>query len=133
GRVPSYPPSVAGGLSCVGPIARNVRDAATVLTLAAGPDARDPTALPPDGRDYLAGIDDGVKGWKIAWTPDMGYAARVHEEIVEAVRQAVMRFASLGASVTQAHPGIGDPIDSYLVLLRAGYRYSLRNLDEEKK
>src|SRR5207237_10337818 len=47
GRVPAYPPSPMGLLSHVGPIARNVADAALLLTVLSGPDHRDPYVLPP--------------------------------------------------------------------------------------
>src|SRR5882672_8437690 len=45
GRVPAYPPSPMGLLSNVGPMARNVRDAAAMLNVLARPDDRDPYAL----------------------------------------------------------------------------------------
>src|SRR5947208_7003436 len=72
GRVPAYPPSPMGLLSNVGPMTRSVKDAAAMLRILARPDPRDPYALPPDERDWLQGIDDGVKGWRIAWSPDLG-------------------------------------------------------------
>src|SRR4051794_15597128 len=74
GRVPAYPPSPMGLLSNVGPMARNVRDAALMLNMLARPDHRDPYSLPPERRVYLDGIEDGVRGWKIAYSPNLGYA-----------------------------------------------------------
>src|SRR5207244_2718293 len=64
GRVPAHPPSAMGLLSNVGPMTRHVRDAALMLNVLARPDDRDPYALPFDGRDWLAGIEDGVRGWR---------------------------------------------------------------------
>src|SRR6185503_4703569 len=52
GRVPIWPPSRWGALSNVGPMALTVADAALLLTVLAGPDRRDPVALPADARDY---------------------------------------------------------------------------------
>src|SRR5881227_1645810 len=80
GRVPAHPPSPMGLLSNVGPMTRSVRDAAAMLNVLAGADPRDPYTLPPATRDYLAGIDDGVRGLRIAYSPDLGYA-RVDPEI----------------------------------------------------
>src|SRR5207248_11002642 len=60
GRVPAHPPSPMGLLSNVGPMTRSVKDAAAMLRILARPDPRDPYALPPDERDWLQGIDDGV-------------------------------------------------------------------------
>src|SRR6266852_8670010 len=56
GRVPAHPPSPMGLLSNVGPMTRNVRDAAAMLNVLALPDPRDPYILPPESGDYLAGI-----------------------------------------------------------------------------
>ena len=49
----------------IGPLARNVRDAALALRVIAGADPNDATcsALPVD--DYLAGIEDGIAGLKV--------------------------------------------------------------------
>src|SRR6202023_344771 len=72
GRVPAYPASPLGLLSNVGPMTRHVRDAALLLNTLSRPDHRDPHALPPDDRDWLDGIEDGVRGLRIAYSPDLG-------------------------------------------------------------
>ena len=59
GRVPAYPLSPFGTVSHLGPHTMSVRDAALMLSVLAQPDARDWTSLPPDGRDYRVGLDDG--------------------------------------------------------------------------
>src|SRR5713226_3036303 len=94
GRVPAYPPSPMGLLSNVGPMTRNVRDAAAMLNILAGPDPRDPYSLPQDGRDYLAGIEDGVREWRIAYSPDLGYA-KVDPEIAACCATAARQFEAL--------------------------------------
>ncbi len=53
GLVPIYPFSAAWGLSHIGPMTRTVADAALMLNAAAGPDARDPFALPGPRVDYV--------------------------------------------------------------------------------
>ena len=40
----------------------------------AGADWRDPTALPPQDIDFLAGLDDGIAGLRIGFSADLGYA-----------------------------------------------------------
>src|SRR6266404_8008435 len=80
GRVPAYPPSPMGFLSHVAPMARTVSDAALMLTVLSGPDDRDPYALPPKEENYLDGLEGGVRGWRIAYSPTLGYA-RVDPEI----------------------------------------------------
>lgn len=132
-RVPIFPPSVAVGLSCNGPLTRTVEDAALVLGLASRADARDPSALPADGADYVAQLRGGVKGWKIALSLTLGFARKVDPEIRAAIRQAAEVFQSLGAVVEERDPGIEDPIDSYLTLFHAGFRFALRNLDAKQR
>ncbi len=87
GRVPAYPASPFASLAHVGPMARSVADAALMLTVIAEPDTRDWLALPYDARDYRDGLDDGVAGLRVAFSPTLGYV-RVDPEIAEAVAAA---------------------------------------------
>jgi aspartyl-tRNA(Asn)/glutamyl-tRNA(Gln) amidotransferase subunit A len=103
GRVPIWPPSRWGMHSNVGPMARTVGDAALLLTVLAGPDRRDPLALPPDGRDYRIGLEDGVAGLRIAYSPDLGLA-EVEPEIAASVEEAARALERLGARVTAIPP-----------------------------
>ena len=80
GRVPAYPLSAMGLLAHLGPMARTVADAALMLSVLSAPDHRDPYALPPEDRNYLDGLDGGVRGWRIAYSPTLGYA-KVDPEI----------------------------------------------------
>ncbi|OYV01308.1 MAG: hypothetical protein CFE45_05430 [Burkholderiales bacterium PBB5] len=111
GRVPAYPLSPFGTVAHLGPHAMSVPDAALMLNVLAQPDARDWHALPPDGRDYRMGLDDGVRGLRIAYSPTLGYARHVHPEVAAAVDRAVHDLAALGAVVEQVDPGFDDPLD----------------------
>jgi aspartyl-tRNA(Asn)/glutamyl-tRNA(Gln) amidotransferase subunit A len=133
GRVPIYPVNVARELSCVGPLAHDMRDIALLMNLLSQPDPRDPFTLPGDGTDYVAGLDGGVAGLRIAWSLDLGIAPLVHPEIRQTIEHAVERFAQLGAITTEAHPGYADPITIQPPLLRAIYQHSLRDVTPEQK
>ncbi len=100
GRVPAFPPSPLGLLSHHGPIARTVADAALMLGVLCRSDHRDPYALPPESRDWRDELEAGVKGWRIAFSPDLGYA-RVDGEIAAAVATAARQFEALGAVVDE--------------------------------
>jgi aspartyl-tRNA(Asn)/glutamyl-tRNA(Gln) amidotransferase subunit A len=108
GRVPAWPLSPFGTVAHVGPMARSVTDAALMLNVLSLPDARDWHALAYDARDYRTGLDHGVKGLRIAYSDDLGYAA-VDEEVKELVRKAVRVFEDLGAKVEEKHPGFENP------------------------
>jgi len=119
GRVPAWPLSPFGTLSHVGPITRTVSDAALMLTVIAAPDARDWHALPADGRDYREGLDDGVRGLRIAYSPNLGYAA-VHPEVASIVQRAVEVFAALGAHVEEVPGPFDSPAETFRVHWYAG-------------
>lgn len=112
GRVPVHPASAFGSLSHVGPIARNVEDAALMMNVMIQPDPRDWSALPYDPWDYRAGLDLGVRRLRIAYSPDLGFAS-VDPEIAAIVADAVKVFEDLGAHVEERDPGIDDPIDCF--------------------
>ena len=119
GRVPAYPLSPMGLLAHIGPIARTVADAALMLTVLSAPDHRDPYALPPEDRDYLEGLEDGVRGWRIAYSPTLGYA-KVDPEISAAVAEAARKFAALGAVVEEVGAIFPSPRDALFTLWAAG-------------
>jgi aspartyl-tRNA(Asn)/glutamyl-tRNA(Gln) amidotransferase subunit A len=131
GRVPAYPASPLGLLSNVGPMTRHVRDAALMLNVLSRPDHRDPYALPPDGRDWLDRIDSGVRGLKLAYSPDLGYA-RVDPEIAAACAAAARQFEALGATVEEVREVFPSPRDALLTLWAAGEARVLAGFPAEK-
>ena len=90
GLVPQYPASAVGDLSHVGPITRTVRDAALMLNAMAGADARDRLSW-SNNLDYLQGIDEGVNGLRVAWSPTLG-GATVDGEIMALTESAARAF-----------------------------------------
>ncbi len=111
GRVPAYPLSPFGTVAHLGPHTMSVPDAALMLNVLSQPDARDWTSLPPDPRDYRIGLDDGIRGLRVAWSPTLGYAKNVHPEVAAACAAAVARLAALGAQVETVDPGFDDPLE----------------------
>src|SRR5690349_6720812 len=107
GRVPAWPLSPMGTVAHVGPMTRTVEDAALMLKVISMPDARDWHALPHDARDYRVGLNDGVKGLRVAFSQDLGYA-KVDSEILSIVRKAVQTLKDLGAHVEARDPGFED-------------------------
>ncbi|HLJ61044.1 MAG TPA: amidase family protein [bacterium] len=116
GRVAQAP--VFGGLetaSHIGPMARSVRDAAMLFAAIVGPDPRDPGSLPADGTDYMAVLQTGVRGLRVAWTPDWGYAA-VDPEVRRIAEAGATRFAEIGCGVDEAGPEFTDPAPAFEVV-----------------
>ena len=111
GRVPAYPLSPFGTVSHLGPHTMSVLDAALMMNVLKQPDARDWTSLPPDGSDYTVGLDDGIRGLKLAYSPRLGYVKNLHPEVAAAVDAAVLVLQDLGAVVEATDPGFEDPLE----------------------
>lgn len=132
GRVPAWPLSPFGTVAHVGPMTRHVKDAALMLNVMAQPDNRDWFSLPYDSADYTKGLNKGVKGLRIAYSPRLGYVD-VNPEIAALVKDAVKVLADLGAKVEEVDPGFSDPAECFRVLWFSGARAALGQLPPEKK
>ncbi|GIK98058.1 MAG: amidase [Alphaproteobacteria bacterium] len=132
GLVPAYPLSPFGTVAHVGPMTRTVADAALMLTVLAGPDARDWYALPPDGRDYRVGLDLGLKGRRIAWCPRLGGAV-VDPEVAAITADAAKVLAELGAELEEADPGLGNSRETFVRHWYPGAANAIRALGPEER
>ncbi len=116
GLVPSYNPAlrVRGNPTVsIGPLARDVTDVAVTLQAMAGPDGRDFDCMQTPPPDMLSNIDDGVAGFRLAWTDDYGFAGMYafgeSPRVIAAVREATFPVAcSLGATMEEASTGWED-------------------------
>lgn len=105
GRVPMYPvlsgwESLDRRLSHLGPLARTVADATLLMDVISGADNRDPVSLPGRRTSFLRRLPGGVRGLRLAWSADLGYAV-VESKVKETARSAAMVFAELGALVEE--------------------------------
>jgi aspartyl-tRNA(Asn)/glutamyl-tRNA(Gln) amidotransferase subunit A len=100
GRVPSYPVAVGDFTSHNGPMTRTVADNALMLEVMSGPHPVDFTSLEAGPANYLHRLREGIKGRRIAYSPDLGHA-RVDPDVAELVRKALARFTDLGATVDE--------------------------------
>lgn len=112
GRVAQYPDTDWGGISVSGPIARTASDAALLMAVIAQPDVRDGKCLPRDDRDYVAESAGGVEGFRVAFSPDLGFMP-VTPVIASIVQAAAERFEELGAHVEEVDPPFDDPIEIF--------------------
>ena len=133
GRVAAWPLSPFGTLAHVGPMTRTVEDAALLLNEMAKPDARDWYQVPNTVPDFLAALEQGVKGARIAYCPTLGWAKGVDPEVAEAVRHAALAFQALGAQVDEVDPPLEDPSEIFRTLWFGAAGQYLGPLPEEKK
>jgi aspartyl-tRNA(Asn)/glutamyl-tRNA(Gln) amidotransferase subunit A len=115
GLVPSFEwgTLIARPITTYGPLTRDVRDAATVLQVLAGPDGRELMGLPDDPPDYRSGLEDGARGMRLTWTSDFGYARRFAVEetprVIETVRAAAARLCAVGVEISETQEVFENP------------------------
>ena len=85
-------------LDHAGPMARCVRDAALLLQVIAGYDPADPYSVNVPVDDYLTGLQDGVRGWRIA-VAEGEFFQEADELVLKMVEDAAGVFVGLGAQV----------------------------------
>ena len=121
GRVPSDYARRAGwgGLTQNGPMANNVRDAALLLNALAGPDARDPRAIPAAPPDFLEAVESpDVSGLRVAWGGAMD-AQAIDPEVFALAEAGARAFEELGAAVEEDAPAVAteDAIGAFATLM----------------
>jgi aspartyl-tRNA(Asn)/glutamyl-tRNA(Gln) amidotransferase subunit A len=84
----------------VGPLTRDVRDAALVLAAIAGPDPADPYSAGRTADDYLGGLDAPVAGGKVG-VPRKFFFEGGEPEVVGLVEKSLATFAGLGAEIVE--------------------------------
>jgi aspartyl-tRNA(Asn)/glutamyl-tRNA(Gln) amidotransferase subunit A len=125
GRVPLYPgtkdetaPGVSGweSIEHIGPLTRTVADGALMMSVIAGPDDRDRRTIPNDVK-WMEAIKGDIKGLRVAWTPDWGYA-QVDPEVREICGNAAKVFADhLGCKLEEASPWKDDYFGHFFTIV----------------
>jgi amidase len=91
---------LAPSLDHIGPIARSAADAGAMLGVIAGLDRRDPTTLAAPVPDYLADLEQGVRGLRIGI--DASYnESGVEPEIVAMLRDVRRVLEDRGATIVE--------------------------------
>jgi len=140
GRVSRYGlTAFASSLDQIGPITKTVRDAALLLKVISGFDAKDATSLNAPVPDYIAGLDQSksLKGKKLG-LPREYFVKGMDPEVEQAVRTAVEKCCSLGAEIVDVSlPHTKYAISVYYIIATAeasanlarfdGIRYGVRN------
>jgi aspartyl-tRNA(Asn)/glutamyl-tRNA(Gln) amidotransferase subunit A len=143
GRVSRYGLiAFASSLDQVGPLARNMRDAARLLSVISGRDARDATSADVPVPDYEAECGRELKGLRVGVVK--GIAQGCDASVQRALGQAVERFASLGCEPVEVElPHQRYALSVYYIVANAeassnlarfdGMRYGLRVAADDLK
>lgn len=130
----------ASSLDQIGPMTKDVKDAALLLSAIAAHDPLDSTSIPGDRADFLAELDRGVEGLVIGLPVEM-LGEGVAPEVREAVNAAVGVLEGLGARVEEVSlPHVRYALAAYAVIATAeassnlgrydGVRYGFRSRED---
>ena len=130
GRVSRYGlVAFASSTDQIGPIARNVRDAALALRVIAGTDPRDSTCSAEPVGEYLAGIEDGIAGLRIGVIREVDRAGLGGAPAAN-WRQSLDRLAAAGAELVEVSvPSIDAAIAVYYVVATSEASANLARFD----
>ena len=144
GRVSRYGlVAYASSLDQIGPITRDVRDAAILLDLIAGPDPRDATSIPAAPPAYEASLTQAsARGLRVGLPVEYFEVDGLAAEVRNAVETAAARLREQGATVVNVSlPRTRYAIASYYIIATAeasanlarfdGIRYGFRDAQAE--
>jgi aspartyl-tRNA(Asn)/glutamyl-tRNA(Gln) amidotransferase subunit A len=137
GRISRYGlVAFASSLDQIGPLTKDVRDAATLLGVMSGVDPRDSTSVPQPVPDYVAALEGKIKGLKLG-LPKEYLIGGLDPEVKAAVEAAVKQYEKLGAEIVEISLTHTDyAVATYYIVATAeasanlarfdGIRYGLR-------
>ena len=129
GRVSRYGlTAFASSLDHIGPFARSVKDAATILGVMAGRDPADATSAEAPVPDYSALLDGNVKGLKLGLPRE--YLKGLTSETGDLIHHATQVFQSLGCEVREISlPATDYAIACYYIIATAEASSNLARYD----
>jgi aspartyl-tRNA(Asn)/glutamyl-tRNA(Gln) amidotransferase subunit A len=111
----------ASSLDQIGPLARTVGDAALLLNVIAGRDARDSTSVDRPVPDYLADLDQPIAGLRVGIVREF-LGDGLDEPVKLAVRAAIDRLAERGAKIVEISlPHVKYSIATYYLVATTAF------------
>lgn len=90
----------ASSLDQIGPITKDVEDAAILLSIIAGYDEKDTTSIDIPKKDYTKILKNDIKGMKIG-VPKEFFAEGINEEVKASLQNVIDVYKGLGAEVEE--------------------------------
>ncbi len=113
-----------------GPMGRSVEDVGLLLSVQAGPDARDARSLADPGEVFGNPVAVDPANLRVAWGGDMGLLFQT--EILEVCRASLAAFADGGAVIEEALPDLSTAMNVFRVHRGIGYRRLGAAVPEDK-
>lgn len=119
----------ASSLDQIGPVTRDVTDAAIVLNAISGHDHRDSTSIPGERPDYTKALVNDVKGLKIGM-PKEYFGEGLNSEVREALEKAAKVYEGLGAEIVEVSlPTSKYALSAYYIIALAEASSNLARYD----
>lgn len=119
----------ASSLDQIGPITKDVKDAAILLNVIAGHDERDTTSENREKVDYTKCLKNDVKGLKIG-VPKEFFGEGINEEVKEKLEAAIEKYKEMGAEVEEFSLDIADyALATYYIIACAEASSNLGRFD----
>lgn len=119
----------ASSLDQIGPITKDVTDAAIVLNSIAGHDERDSTSIPQEKVDYRDALVDDVKGMKIG-IPKEFFGEGIKAETRAAIDKAIEFYKKAGAEIIPVSiPHVKSGVSIYYIIAPAEASSNLARYD----
>lgn len=119
----------ASSLDQIGPITKDVTDAAIVLNSIAGHDERDSTSIPQEKVDYRDALVDDVKGMKIG-IPKEFFGEGIKAETRAAIDKAIEFYKKAGAEIIPVSiPHVKSGVSIYYIIAPAETSSNLARYD----
>ena len=133
GRVSRYGlVAFASSLDQIGPLTKDVEDAALLLQAIAGHDPRDSTSVEQPVPDYRAALSEPIKGLRLG-IPKEYFVAGMHSEVASAVQAAVQTCRELGAEIREVSlPHTEYGVAAYYIIAPAEASSNLARYDGVK-
>ena len=130
GRVSRYGlVAFASSLDQIGPVTKNVDDAALILNALCGEDPSDSTSLPENVPDFTQGINDGVAGMKLG-LPKEYFGEGIHPQVREQVEKAIASLKEAGAEIVDISlPNTQYAVATYYIIAPAEASSNLSRFD----
>lgn len=119
----------ASSLDQIGPITKDVRDAAMLLNIIAGHDEKDTTSYDIPKKDYTKALKTDVKGLRIG-IPKEYFGEGINAEVKEKLEEAIETYKKLGAEVEEFSLDIAEyALATYYIIACAEASSNLGRFD----
>ena len=119
----------ASSLDQIGPVTRDVTDAAIVMNAITGHDVKDSTSIPGDRPDYTKALVNDVKNIKIG-VPKEYYGEGLNAEVRKAMDEAIETYKKLGAEIIEVSlPTTKYALSAYYIIALAEASTNLARYD----